>query len=130
MAGGRPPKRNQLIEGTEGSEQAKERLRAILDTLSGERQVRVASRDLGVNEARFYHVRNRFLKEAVKSLEDRPPGVKPKYPREAMEEIQSLKDRVAQLESELKHSQVREEIALVTPRAMSRAEKKGFRGGR
>ena len=73
MSAGRPPERTKLVEKAEGSEEAKRRLRLILETLSGERTVQSACDELEICQAMFYKLRTRFLQESVESLERRKP---------------------------------------------------------
>ena len=50
MSRGRPPKRSRLVEGLDGSDQAKLRLKVILQTLTGECTVEQACEQLGIKE--------------------------------------------------------------------------------
>lgn len=135
MPAGRRPLRSELVERTEGTAKAKQRLRQIIETLGGERSVDSACEELGMSPAMFYKLRARFLKEAVAGLEQRTPGVKPRHTQEAAAEIDELRRRVEELEDELARSHLREEIALVTTRTTLRAveneaAKKGAQDGR
>ena len=64
---GRKPRKLQHVEKLTGSEQAKERLKWILATLSGEATIPEACRALEINESRFHQVRNEWLQAAVGS---------------------------------------------------------------
>ena len=48
MSRGRPPEGPGLVEKQEGSEPAKERLRVILETITGSKTVREACGELGM----------------------------------------------------------------------------------
>ena len=115
MARGRPPLGPRLVESLGGSEHARERLRIILETITGQRSLQQACEVLGVTEAAFRKMRNKVLQAALASLEPKPVG----RPRT---EVPAGQTRVEELEGELKlmelqlfASQVREEIALAMP---------------
>lgn len=111
MVQGRTTSGSALVDKLEGSGQARERLKAILDTLGGSRKIVEVCGELGICEAMFYKLRDRFLQEAVELLEPRACGRKPLEPE--AEEMTQLKDEVAQLKKELLGAQVREELALL-----------------
>lgn len=114
-----------MVEDLEGSRRAKERLRAMVETLTGEKTVVAACAEVGLSEARFYEERRHMLQEAVESLEPRRMGRPRKKEPVSEEELVALRTRVAELELELKAREIREEIALAMPEvARRRAEKK------
>jgi transposase-like protein len=123
MPAGRPPTGPDLVRGLAGSPQAKRRLRAILQTIAGERSVKKVCEDLGIGEAAFYKLRARTLQEAVEGLEPRPMGRPPGEHSEASEKLGALEGEVARLERELEAARVREEIALALPE-LARGRKK------
>jgi transposase-like protein len=86
-----------LVDGLEGSDQAKDWCRAILDTLSGATTVVDAARSIGCNQAHFYKVRGRALQAMLSDLEPKRPGRKPAPPAPPTE-------RLAELEAELLHA--------------------------
>jgi hypothetical protein len=130
MKTGRPPKGGGLIDRMEGSEEAKRRAKAIVSAMAGELTVREACDQLGVGEARYFQLRDRFLMEGITGLEPRPGG-RPRKEPDADAPMKALEARIARLELELKAARLREEIALVLPR-LSRTkgppEKKGRKG--
>src|SRR5271165_3674562 len=71
---GRKPTGPNLVEHLEGSERAKTRLIAILETLSGARSIPEVCEDLGINESMFHRVRSDVLQTALERLEPRPLG--------------------------------------------------------
>jgi len=104
-----------LVEGLQGSEHAKTRLRIILETIAGERQIASASAELGMNEAAFHKLRARTLQDAVASLEPRPVG-RPRAiltPEEI--EIARLRAKNDELQRNLEAARLREEIAVTMP---------------
>lgn len=130
MKTGRPPKGGELAGRTGGSAEAKRRARALLEAMRGGLPVAQACEEMGVSEARFYQLRDRFVAEGVAGLEPRLGGRPRKVPPED-DEIKDLEARVARLELELKAAQLREQIALVLPRLARDAQvpaKKGRKG--
>jgi hypothetical protein len=110
---GRRPVGPEVVERLQGSEQAKKRLRVILETLMGQRRVQEACRELGIGEVRFNQLRLEALEAARAALENKPKG-RPR--REAlpvsMAEVEELSHRVEGLRQQLETSQIREEILL------------------
>jgi|WetSurMetagenome_2_1015567.scaffolds.fasta_scaffold28351_2 hypothetical protein len=125
---GRPVKGPELLEGMEVSEVARQRLTVILQTLAGALTIDEACQVLGVNRSRFHDLRHEFLGRAAGLLEPRQPGRKARQPTEAQLEIERLQREIVQLKLDLKATQVREEIALVMPRLLSR--KRGAETGK
>lgn len=111
----RPPSGPDLVEGAEGSPGAKERLRVILETLSGTKPIAEACAELGIGEAAFHKLRTRVIQEAVEGLEPRKPGRKPEERSETEERARGLEAEVEKLKLELRAAQIREELALTLP---------------
>ena len=107
-----------LVQQLAGSTQAKQRLQAILETISGRLTVKDACRQLGIAEAMFHRLRNRVLEAGLADLEPRPRG----RPRRAVSQheghLTELQQRVAHLEDELQLAEVRLELARVLPRVV------------
>jgi hypothetical protein len=116
---GRYPAGAELVEQLDGSAKAKERLRVILETMSGLGRVQEACAQLGISEQRYRQLRQTLLQGALDSLEDRPSG-RPRRPAEP-EETAALRQQVATLQRELQVAQVREEIALALPQVSKAA---------
>ena len=114
---GRHPAGPECVEDCQGSAQAKQRLRVILETMAGKHCVPEACRLLNICEQRFYQLRAEFLQAALERFEARPAG-RPRRPAES-EEVRALRAEVAELTSALRAAQVREEIALVLPNRVS-----------
>lgn len=110
---GRKPRKLKHVEKLTGSEQAKERLKWILATLSGEATIPEACRALEINEARFHQVRNEWLQAAVGCLEPAPLGRPPKHDPEDARRMAELQQRIAQLEGELQVAHLRAELASI-----------------
>lgn len=115
MPGGRPPKGPGLVDGLDGSEGAKRKLRVILETLAGERTVEQACEALGMGPAAFYKLRERTLRDAVSSLEPRRRGRPKKEKSPEEQRIEELERKLFDAEFELQAARIREEIAAVMP---------------
>jgi hypothetical protein len=109
---GRPPLAEGHVENLSGSPRAKDRLLAILKTLSGEWTVPEAAAMLGICESRFHALRQQWLSEAVELLEPRPMG-RPPRPGSDQTYPPATADEVAALRRELLLTQTRLEVAHV-----------------
>ncbi len=121
----RPPMGPRVVEGMEGTRGARLRLQMILETLSGARSVGEASRELGVNEARFYELRAEALSGALSRLELRRAGRPAKQVAKEEGEVEALRAQMRELRLELQGSRVREEIAIAMPHLLKRREEGG-----
>jgi hypothetical protein len=110
---GRTPLGPEVVEELTGSEEAKQRVRVILETMTGQVRVREACVLLGISEQRLRQVRAAMLQAAVQGVEKQRPG-RPRQPEE-LPEVAALRQQVDQLQEELELSRVREEVALVLP---------------
>ena len=133
MPGGRPPKGPRLVDGIDGSGEAKKRLRVILETVAGERTVEQACEKLGLSPAAFYKLRDRVLRDAVASLEPRKVGRPRKQKSAEQAKNEALQAELFEVKRDLQAARIREEIAVVMPHLLQdksgkrRAEKKGRR---
>ena len=121
MTRGRPPLGSELVERLEGSPQAKDRLRAILRTLSGEITIPQACAELGIGESRFHEMRSEVLQGVLENLEGKPRG-RPPDASEADARVQALQQHVLELTTDLRASQIREELAIMLPRLARKPE--------
>jgi hypothetical protein len=130
MRKGRPAKGPKLVETLDGSEDAKRKLRIILETVTGKRSVEEACDALGIGPAAFHKLRSRTLQDAIHSLEPRPVGrPRKEVPKEASE-IEALKAEVWQLKFDLQAARIREEIAVTMPHLLKEkkpAQAKGIK---
>jgi transposase-like protein len=112
---GRPPEGPGLADRLEGPEEAKKRLRAILETISGERTIEDAANSIGVRPARFHELRKEALEGALSALAPKPAG----RPREVVDEVDprvaELEEQIRQITIDIKAAKVREQIALTMP---------------
>lgn len=100
----------------DGSEQAAQRLEAILQTLGGEQTVRGACAALGIAPTRFHQLRQEALQAALERLE---PGQVGRPSRPAPDpQITQLQAEIADLRLQLKAVSVQAELAAVLPRVM------------
>jgi hypothetical protein len=111
---GRWPLGLAYLEQLAGSEQTKERLRVILETLVGDKRLQEACSQLELGETRFAQLREAALQGTLAAIEPRPAG-RPSRATSEGDQVRALQARVEQLELELEIAQVREEIALVFP---------------
>jgi len=130
---GRLPSGPAFVAKLEGSEQAKQRLQVLLETLAGTCRVAEACTRLGISEQRFDQIRVEALQTALERLEPRPAG-RPAHVLTAAEvEVRRLQEQIAQLEAERHAALIRAELAVTLPQAGSTEEKKtptGRRRGR
>ena len=113
---GRKPTGTNLLEHLEGSERAKTRLKAILETLSGERSIPEVCEELGIQESMFHRVRSEVLQTALDRLEPRPLG-RPPLPQLPQDlQAAELEAENLRLQLELKAAEVRRELAENLPR--------------
>jgi len=113
---GRKPIGVRLVESLDGSERAKTRLKAILETLSGERSIPQVCEELGIQESMFHRVRSEVLQTALDRLEPRPLGRPPlpQLPQDAR--VAELEEENLRLQLEVKAAEIRRELAEKLPR--------------
>jgi hypothetical protein len=116
---GRHPSGPEYVATLDGSNQAKERLQVILETMRGSYGVQEACRRLQISEQRFYQLRTELLQAALQRLEPKPVG-RPAQEAAQTEEMRALQARLVELETELRASQLREEIAVAMPHVVQR----------
>jgi hypothetical protein len=112
---GRPPKGSGLVDGLDGSEHARERLRLILETIAGKLSLEEACRRLDISESRFHEMRNQCLQLAVGGLEPGVAGRPPRGPEDGPDALAELKEENQRLRVELQAAHIREELAIAMP---------------
>lgn len=115
MPPGRPPKKSSLVDTLSAGEAEKERLRVILQTVSGELSVLAACELLNISESRFHDLRKQALEGALSALAPKPAGRPRTQPEPAPGEVQQLKEQVEDLEFELQAARVKTELAITMP---------------
>jgi hypothetical protein len=143
---GRQPSGPEFVDRLQGEEGTKQRLRVILQTLSGQLGFQEAATLLGITPQRLHVLRQQALQAAVTALAPQPAG----RPRQAAAadpaQLALLEQENERLRHELEASRLREEIALLLPgrrpgekkrgsgaaetdRAGQRGRRRGGRGG-
>jgi transposase-like protein len=112
------------VDKLEGSASAKERLKVVLETLTGSCRVQEACARLGICEQRFHQLRQEALEAALAGLEPGIPGRPAHTPSPAEEQVRALEEQLAAMDRELRAAKAREEIALTLPRVVHEPEKK------
>lgn len=110
------------MEQAEGSADAKRRLRVILETVAGLKSVPEACAALGIEEARFYKLREKAVEAAVAGLEASAPGRPKKEDPADTARVRELEEERKRLLFELQVSRTREEIAVALPHVLRRGE--------
>jgi transposase-like protein len=118
MGKGRPSLGPSLADKVEGSEQAKERLKLILQTIAGDLSVSDACKQLGLSEARFHELRQQWMQDACASLEPKPLGRPKETTIEEEVELLRLHRENQKLKMHLRAAQIREEIAIAMPHVL------------
>lgn len=120
---GRPPHGPRLVDRLDLSVSAAERLKLILETISGARSVKDASEMLGISETRFHVIRQTALEAAGQSLEPQAPGRPATARTENDTRIEQLEQRNSELTVALEAMRLREEIAAIAPHLLVRPER-------
>jgi hypothetical protein len=113
---GRPHEGAELVDKLDDcSQEARQRLKVIFQTLAGVFTVEQACEILNIQRSAFYKLRGRFIGNAVQLLEPRTPGRKKKLLTPEQAENQRLREENERLKFELKAQQLREEIGILMP---------------
>ena len=118
---GRRPSGPEAVERVPGSEQARQRARTLLETITGSCRVLEACQRLEISEQRFDQLRARLLEAVVASMEPGHAGRPARKPSPEEEQIAELKRQLAELEVKLQAEKARAEIALVLPNVVQDA---------
>jgi transposase-like protein len=115
---GRRPSGPEFVDHLPGSEQAKLRLKVVLETLTGRCRIQEACRRLGISEPRFHQLRQQVLESALERLEPQSAGRKPTPRSPEQVRLDALAEELAAKDVELRAAQARAEIALTLPRVV------------
>ena len=115
MSAGRPVKGPEMVDDLEGSDEAKRRMRVILETLAGQRTIMEACLELGIGKSAFHELRKRVLQAALTDVEPRPAGRPRVEAAPEAAEVERLKSENDRLRTSLEVAHVREEILLAMP---------------
>jgi transposase-like protein len=114
-----------LVDGLEGSAEAKKRLRAALESLGGTKSIEEVCEELGVKPSLIHQLRARALQAALGELEPKPVGRPRKKEKSAEEErIEALERQVESLRMDLALARAREELQAALPYLAERARVK------
>jgi hypothetical protein len=116
---GRRPSEPECVDELDGSQQARLRLKVVLQTIAGQCSVLDACKQLGVCEQRFHQLRDQVLTAALQRLEPRRAGRKPRQATAESTQLQVVQQELAAARIELRAAEVREEIALTLPRLLA-----------
>lgn len=112
---GRHPSGPNLVEGLDGPDEAKRRLKVILETVAGTRTISDACAELDISEAAFHELRKQALTAAVEGLAPRPIGRPRKDGDPEQRRINELEEQVFTLKKDLQAERIRKEIAIAMP---------------
>lgn len=115
MARGRRTDGPKKATNMDGTNEAKRRLKVILEVISEKRTVKSACEELGISEARYHELEHVALQGAVDSLEPKPAGRPPAEAPAVDAKKAALEEEVKELRIELRASQIREELAILMP---------------
>lgn len=112
---GRKPLAAGHVDRLQGSEHARQRMRLLLQCMLGEKTIPEACEELGICEARFHTLRQRWMQESLALLEPRRTGRPCKEP--SREELQQRASRLErenqQLTQQLREARVQLEVAQI-----------------
>ncbi len=130
MGRGRPGKGLGHVDGLEGPEATKARMRLIMQTLSGEVTVKEAAKTLGISASRFAALRQEVMQEWLDVMAPGTPGRPPKT-QEAIEpsEVEALRKQVKELILDLQVANTRTELAITMPHVLKDVPKAGAEKG-
>jgi transposase len=118
MRGRYPLNLEEAVNNLEGSEQAKERMKVIVATLTGQCRLQEACEQLGISEPRLQQLRQQFLEGGLESLEPGKAGRPAKVLTDAERQVQELKAQLAELQVQYQAAQVRAEVGAVLPQVL------------
>jgi hypothetical protein len=122
MERGRPPLGPGLVDTLQGPDEAKRRLRVILETVAGTRTIADACSELCICEAAFHELRKQALTAAVEGLCPKPVGRPRNDADPAQRRIQELQSQVLLLKKDLRAAHVKGELAISMPHIFERRQ--------
>ncbi len=121
---GRKPIGPPLVHRLDGSERAKDRMEAILQTVAGTLTIREACDRLGIDEARFFQLRTEALQAGLSRLEPRPLGRPSQQLSPEQQRIAELEEQLREKERQQRAMETKLQIALVMPQLVKDPGKK------
>jgi hypothetical protein len=117
---GRKPTGTKLLDKFTASPRAQARMRAILETVSGQKTIPEACAELEIGEAMFHRIRAEAMAAALGALEPKPMG-RPRTATTAPSSVVAgLEQENQDLKVELRAAEVRAEIAGSMPHLLTR----------
>ena len=107
MPRGRPPLGSAHVDSLDGPEESKQRLRVLLDTISGACTIDDACRKLGVSPARLHEMRQQALAGALAALAPGRPGRPARQPEPGEERIRELEHELDEAKIDLQAARTR-----------------------
>ena len=86
-----------LVDRLKGPSIAKQRLRLILETMTGKLTVKEASKSLGIGVRRFHGMRTQFLQDSLEQLAPKPAGRPPRTRSTPDQQVNRLQAEVEDL---------------------------------
>lgn len=124
---GRLPSGPEFVMKLNGSLVARQRAKVLLETVAGNSRVMEACARLNICEQRFDQIRLEAFQALVNALEPQASGRPAKVLSAADIDVLNLKERIAELEAELKAALIRAELAVTLPHAGEVEAKKARR---
>lgn len=121
----RPNKGLAHVDGLPGDQETKWRLKVILATLTGEMLVDEAYEELGVGPTQFANLRKQALQGALDALQAKPVGRPRRAASVSEEEIEAMRQRIAELEHDAAIQRSRLELAILPLLKKPRRSKSG-----
>jgi hypothetical protein len=122
---GRPRQGGEGVDRLEGTQDAKERLAVIMDTVSGKLTIQQACDQLGIAKSAFYKLREQALKGALENLEPKAMGRPAAVVTPEQERIEELEHELRETRMDLEAAYLREELAVAMPHVLiDREERK------
>jgi hypothetical protein len=107
---GRKPQGWKLIDHLSADEDSKARLKAFLRTMSGQCTVAEACAELGIEQSRFFALRNQWLEGSAGLLAPKPAG-RPRQAAADEPQVEQLKQEVRDLKQRLLAAELRARLA-------------------
>jgi hypothetical protein len=121
---GRPALGVERVDRLDGEADDKQRLKLILETVTGAKSVEEACAELDVAPSHFHRLRERALAGALNALAPKPMGRPAKAP-EATDREKQLARELQEVKIDLRAAQIREELALLMPHVLKRKKTHG-----
>lgn len=126
----RPNKGAEHVMALPGTRESKRRAKLILETISGTRPVNEACEVLGISPSQFANLRTQFLQSGIDGLQPKPVGRPRRVPNEVQQELDALRQQIADLEHENHVLKVQAEVSGVLKQQAVRSKSGGSAAAR